>query len=77
MVCESSFLNSSLFSFGSFAGVTKVFVAVDGKAKAVPVTVGTRDKDWVEVTGDLKSGDQILTSGFALVVDGSVIRIRD
>ena len=61
----------------SFAGVTKIFVAVDGKAKAVPVTVGTRDKDWVEVVGDLKPGDAIITSGFSLVVDGSPIRIRD
>jgi hypothetical protein len=36
-----------------------------------------REKDWVEVIGDLKPGDRILTSGFALVVDGSTIRIRD
>ncbi|HEY2785367.1 MAG TPA: efflux RND transporter periplasmic adaptor subunit, partial [Fimbriiglobus sp.] len=61
----------------TFAGVTKVFVAADGKAKAVPVTVGKREKNWVEVAGELKAGDQILTSGFSLVVDGSPIRVRE
>jgi multidrug efflux pump subunit AcrA (membrane-fusion protein) len=61
----------------SFAGVTKVFVADGDKARAVPVSVGTREKDWVEIIGDLKPGDRIVTSGFALVVDGSLIRIRD
>jgi multidrug efflux pump subunit AcrA (membrane-fusion protein) len=61
----------------SFAGVTKVFVDRNGIAKAIPVSVGMREKDWVEVIGDLKPGDRVLTSGFALVVDGSTIRIRD
>jgi len=60
----------------SFAGVNKVFVAVGGKATAVTVTVGHRDKEWVEVTGDLPANATIITSGFSQLVDGGPIRVR-
>jgi hypothetical protein len=39
------------------------------------VTVGTRDKEWVEV-GGLPSGAKVITSGQSQLVDGSPIRIR-
>ena len=60
----------------TFAGVNKVFVAAGDRAKAVEVGVGTRDRDWVEVTGDLPPGAQVVTSGQTQLVDGSEIRIR-
>jgi RND family efflux transporter MFP subunit len=60
----------------SFAGVDKVFVADAAKAKAVPVTVGVRDREWVEVIGDLPAGTQVIISGFSRLIDGSPIRVR-
>ncbi|MBN9518583.1 efflux RND transporter periplasmic adaptor subunit [bacterium] len=60
----------------TFAGVTKVFVADGDKAKAVEVRVGRRDRDWVEVTGALRPGARVITSGQTQLVDGSAIRIR-
>ncbi len=60
-----------------FAGVTKVFV-VDGKAaKAVPVTTGLEGKDWVEVLGDLPTEGRVVTSGQAMLADGTPIVIRE
>jgi RND family efflux transporter MFP subunit len=60
----------------TFAGTSKVFTFVDGKAKAVPVTLGVTEKEWVEVIGDLKPGTQVITSGFSQVVDGGAVRLR-
>jgi len=60
----------------SFAGVNKVFVADGGKTRAVPVTVGVREKEWVEVTGDLPAGATVVTSGFSQLIDGGPIRVR-
>ncbi len=58
-----------------FAGVNKVFVANGDKAKVVEVTVGTRDKEWVEV-GGLPAGAKVITSGQSQLVDGSLIRVK-
>lgn len=60
-----------------FAGVTKVFVAENNRARAVEVTTGTRDKDWVEVLGDFPANATIVTSGLGQLVNGSAIRVRD
>ena len=58
-----------------FAGVNKVFAVEGDKVKAVEVTIGTRDKEWVEV-GGLPAGAKVITSGQTQLVDGSLIRIR-
>lgn len=58
-----------------FAGVNKVFVAEGDKARVVEVTVGTRDKEWVEVSG-LPAGAKVVTSGQSQLVDGSPIRVK-
>lgn len=60
----------------SFAGVNKVFVQVGDKAKAIPVSVGIRERDWVEVRGEFPAGAPVLTSGFSRVVDGGPVVIR-
>jgi len=60
----------------TFAGVTKVYLAEGDVAKSVEVEVGTRDKDWVEVRGQLTPGARVITSGQSQLVDGSPIRIR-
>jgi multidrug efflux pump subunit AcrA (membrane-fusion protein) len=58
-----------------FAGVNKVFIVDGDRAKSVEVTVGTRDKEWVEV-GGLPAGAKIITSGQSQLVDGSLIRVK-
>ncbi len=59
----------------SFAGVNKVFVVDGDRAKAIEVGIGTRDKEWLEVTG-LPAGAKVITSGQSQLVDGSLLRIR-
>ena len=60
----------------SYAGVSKVFVRVGDGAQAVPVEVGIREKDWIEVRGKFPPGAPVLTSGFSQVVDGSKVSVR-
>ncbi len=61
----------------TFAGVTKVFVIEADKARAVEVSVGSREKDWLEVRAPgLAPGQQVATSGFSQLVDGSTVAVR-
>jgi multidrug efflux pump subunit AcrA (membrane-fusion protein) len=59
-----------------FAGVTKVFVADGDKAKEVLVEPGVREKDWLEVSGEVKPGARVITSGFSQLYDGCPIKLR-
>ncbi len=45
------------------------------KVERVKVTPGLRNGGWVEVTGDLRRGDQVVTLGSSLVRHGQRIRI--
>jgi multidrug efflux pump subunit AcrA (membrane-fusion protein) len=60
-----------------FAGVSKVFVTDGTAAKAVPVEVGVREKDWIEVRGELRDGEKVVTSGFSRLFDGSPVKVRE
>ena len=56
-------------------GGKKVFVSVNGKAKEVKVTTSTRtDKDIV-VTGGLKAGDTVLTTGVLGLKDDAGVKV--
>jgi multidrug efflux pump subunit AcrA (membrane-fusion protein) len=67
-----------------FAGVVKVFVIENGKARAVEVRTGEavtvlsagRPQRWVEVAGALKPGDRVVTSGQATLSDQTAVRVR-
>lgn len=61
----------------TFAGVTKLFVIEDGKAKPIEVETGTQDRDWVEITTPLPTDTKIITSGHTQLVAGSPVKIRD
>ena len=67
----------------TFAGVTKVFLVEGGKARAVSVQPGAAVESsaggpvWVEVPGDLKPGDLVVTSGHSKLADGTPVRIRE
>lgn len=61
-----------------FAGITKVFVIVDGKAKEVPVALGVQTTEWVElVKPSLPNGTQVITSGQTVLAADTRISIRD
>jgi multidrug efflux pump subunit AcrA (membrane-fusion protein) len=44
----------------TFAGIEKVVLAVDGRAKETPVRTGRRGAHWVEVAGGIKAGDLVV-----------------
>ncbi|MSR80255.1 MAG: efflux RND transporter periplasmic adaptor subunit [Gemmataceae bacterium] len=68
----------------NYAGVVKVFVVREGKAVEVPVETGVRmvvgakgqESAWVEVMGDLKVGEMVVTSGQSQLHRGREVRIR-
>jgi multidrug efflux pump subunit AcrA (membrane-fusion protein) len=59
-----------------FAGVNKVFRVRDGKAEEVLVKLGSRGPDWFEILGDLKEGEQVVTSGQTRLANGTPVTIR-
>jgi multidrug efflux pump subunit AcrA (membrane-fusion protein) len=66
----------------SFEGVNKVYVVDQGVARSVPVQLGQRKPGGageaeVEVTGDLRAGQTLATSGHARLSDGSAVQIRE
>ncbi len=61
----------------TFAGVNKIFLVENGKARAVEVQLGTREKDWVEVLGQLPPTGSVVTSGQTQLVNGSVVKVRE
>lgn len=69
MVPERALLN--------VAGLTKVFVARDGKAVEYKVSAGTRQDGWVEAVGaPLKPGDLIVTSSLPSLVTGAELAVK-
>ena len=53
-----------------------LFIAKDGKAKRLSVTIGKRYDDQVEVVSDeLKPGDLVIVSGQARILDGVTVKI--
>ena len=74
---ESEALSAPLESVVSFAGVNKVFVVRDDKAHEVEVAIGLRGRGWVELLGDIKAGDRLVTSGHSQLADETAVRVRD
>ena len=54
-----------------------VYVVHDGKAKLVPVELGPRTADRVQVTSGLAAGDEVIVSNLLRLRDGAAIRIED
>ena len=62
----------------SFAGINKLFVYEDGKAREVQVTLGEQSDSWVEiVTPPLPQESLIITSGQRLLSEGKEVAIRE
>ena len=48
----------------------------DGRARRIPVTLGAKANDWVEITQGITPGDLVLRNAGAAPKDGKVPRIR-
>ena len=60
----------------SMVGVTKVFVVEKGAAHAVLVTPGVSGRGWVEVSGNLPAGSQVITSGHNNLAEGTLVTVH-
>lgn len=52
-----------------------VGMVVHGKVKTIPVTIGQRFGDWVEITKGLAAGDKIIVQGLAQIDAGSSVKV--
>jgi RND family efflux transporter MFP subunit len=59
-----------------FAGVTKIFVIEDGKARSIEVETGLEGSGWVEVLGNIPAQAQVITTGQTQLADGTPVAIR-
>ncbi|MBS0208635.1 MAG: efflux RND transporter periplasmic adaptor subunit [Planctomycetes bacterium] len=60
----------------TFAGVQKVFVVRGERAVPIEVQLGVRGEGWLEVFGALDPNDQVVTSGYTQLAEGTAVRIR-
>ncbi len=54
----------------------KVFVADNGKARAVPVTTGIRLEKSIQIVDGLRAGDTLITTGLLQLADGRAVQVR-
>lgn len=67
-----------LSALSTFAGVTKIFLAEHGRARAVPVALGVQTTDWVEIaTPALPRYAEVITSGQTLLATNTPIVVRE
>src|SRR5207302_29214 len=58
----------------TFAGINKVYVVENGRAKEVQVTPGVQTTEWIEIARSaLPRGAQVITSGQTAVAAGSPV----
>jgi hypothetical protein len=68
----------------SFAGVTKVFVVDEGRAREYPIKPGVSmavagpegPRTWIEVAGTIPADARVITSGLSQLADGTEVRVR-
>jgi membrane fusion protein (multidrug efflux system) len=75
---DSEVATVSLEALTTFAGVTKVFVIENGRAKEVRVALGMQNTEWVEILPGtaLPRGAQVITSGQTALADGTPVAVR-
>lgn len=75
---DSAATTVPLESLISFAGVTKIFLVENGRAREVQIVPGNQSTDWVEVQEPaLPAGAQVVTSGHAALADETPIKVRE
>jgi RND family efflux transporter MFP subunit len=66
-----------LESVVQFAGITKIFLAENGKARIVPVTLGVVKTNWAEIASPpLPRDGLVVTSGHSALADGTPVTVR-
>jgi RND family efflux transporter MFP subunit len=60
----------------TFAGITKVFVLADGKARETSVKLGLRQDGMVEILEGVRPGQQVATSSLAQLYDGAAVTVQ-
>jgi membrane fusion protein (multidrug efflux system) len=70
---EVAFVPQTAVSY--FAGLTKVFVIVDGAARERAVKLGARREGWVEVQEGVKPGETVAASGLGQLQDGGAVTV--
>jgi len=53
-----------------------VYIVREGKAQRVPVEIGARDENRVEITQGLDGSEQVIVSGKDLVHDGAPVQTQ-
>ncbi|HEX6825109.1 MAG TPA: hypothetical protein VF077_02240, partial [Nitrospiraceae bacterium] len=53
-----------------------VYIVREGKAQRVPVEIGARDENRVEITKGLDGSEQVIVSGKDLVHDGAPVQTQ-
>ncbi len=58
-------------------GINEVYVFLNnnGKARKVAITQGYISKEKVEITGELKEGDELITDGSFKLSEGSIVKV--
>ena len=56
---------------------TYVYINNNGRAKLMPVTIGTTNEDYYEIIDGLKTGDEVITEGSGMLEDGDLIEIKN
>jgi RND family efflux transporter MFP subunit len=60
-----------------FAGITKIFLVDNGRARIVPVTLGVQETNWVEIASPpLPRDGQVVTSGQSALADDTPVTVR-
>jgi RND family efflux transporter MFP subunit len=74
---DSDVATVPLEALTSFAGITKIFLASDGQAQEVRVTLGVQNTEWVEIAQPaVPRGAQVVLSGQSTLADGTPVAIR-
>ncbi|HYV38011.1 MAG TPA: efflux RND transporter periplasmic adaptor subunit [Gemmataceae bacterium] len=74
---DSKALTVPLTSLVQFAGITKLFLVENGKAKEVQVSTGMQTTAWVEITAPaLPAGANVITSGHTLLSNDTPVAVR-
>ncbi|CAN5292812.1 N/A [soil metagenome] len=67
-----------LTAITTFAGVTKIFLAEHGRARAVPVTLGVQTTEWAEIASPvLPKNAEVITSGQLSLATNTPITVRE
>jgi membrane fusion protein (multidrug efflux system) len=62
----------------NFAGISKIFVAENGRAREIQVTPGIQTAEWLEISKPaLPRGACVITSGQTVLAAGTPVAVRD